>query len=207
MILTDIGQSIFGLFRGMGDLGMFIAIAVVIWLDGAVFPTIPEAWLVFVWNAHPDPSFSFGLTLVLVSSVASVSGTLSLYSAVRMTGLPRRIQKVMAGYTNWLILNDERLLILNRFAPLIPYTGAFIAVNKWDIRKATLYLSGSALAKFAAWVTVFAVLRENLVGELSPMVSLVLVAVVIGASTAASLVYKKRKGVSRNDLDSGADLQ
>lgn len=208
MILADIGQSIFDLFRGMGDLGMFIAIAIVIWLDGAVFPTIPEAWLVFVWNAHPDPSFNFGLTLVIVASAASVSGTLSLYTAVRMTGLPKRVRKAMAGYTSWLIVNDERLLLLNRFAPLIPYTGAFIAANKWDIKRATLYLCGGALAKFATWVTVFAILRENLVGELSPWISLALVAIVISASSAASLVYKrKRKGVSHNDIGSGADLQ
>jgi hypothetical protein len=208
MILTDIGQHIFDLFRNLGDLGMFIAIAIVIWLDGAAFPTLPEAWLVFIWNAHPDPSFGFGLTLVLVATTASVAGTLSLYSVVKLTGLPKRIQKAMSGYTNWLIVNDERLLVLNRFAPLIPYTGAFIAANNWDIRKATIYLVGSALLKFSAWVTVFAVLRENIVGGLSPWISLALVAIVITASTIVSLTYrKKRKGVSRTDLGSGADLQ
>jgi len=208
MILTDIGQNIFDMFRGLGDIGMFIAIAIVIWLDGAAFPTLPEVWLVFIWNAHPDPSFSFGLTLVLVATAASVAGTLSLYTAVKLTGLPKRVQKAMSGYTNWLIVNDERLLVLNRFAPLIPYTGAFIAANNWNIRKATIYLFGSALLKFSAWVTVFAVLRENLVGDLSPWISLALVAIVITASTIISLTYrKKRKGVPRNDLDSGADLQ
>jgi hypothetical protein len=193
MMLTDIGQTIFDLFRGLGDLGMFIAIAIVIWLDGAVFPTIPEAWLVFIWNAHPDPSFTFGLILVLVCTLASVAGTLSLYSVVRMVGLPRRMQRAMSGYTRWLIVNDERLLVLNRFAPLIPYTGAFIAANDWDIRRATMYLVGSAALKFSAWVTVFAVLRENIVGQLSPWISLALVAIVIGASTAVSLIYRRKR--------------
>ncbi len=208
MILTDIGQTIFDVFRGLGDLGMFIAIAIVIWLDGAIIPTIPEAWLVFIWNAHPDPSFNFGLTLVLVSTVASVAGTLSLYSVVRLTGLPKRIQKAMSGYTNWLIVNDERLLVLNRFAPLIPYTGAFIAANDWNIRKATVYLVGSAALKFSVWVTVFAILRENLVGDLSPWISLALVAVVIGASTVASIAYrKKRRRTPAKDLGGSADLQ
>ncbi len=208
MILTDIGQTIFDIFRDLGDLGMFIAIAIVIWLDGAVFPTIPEAWLVFIWNAHPDPSFNFGLTLVLVSTAASVAGTLSLYSVVKLIGLPNRIRKAMSGYTNWLIVNDERLLVLNRFAPLIPYTGAFIAANDWNIRKATIYLVGSAALKFSVWVTVFAVLRENLVGELSPWISLALVAVVIGASTAASIAYrKKRRGTPGKDLGGRADIQ
>lgn len=208
MILTDVGQRIFDLFRDLGDMGMFIAIAIVIWLDGAVFPTIPEAWLVFIWNAHPDPSFQFGLTLVLVSTFASVTGTLSLYSAVKLTGLPKRVQKAMSGYTRWLIVNDERLLVLNRFAPLIPYTGAFIAANNWNIRKATIYLFGSAVLKFSAWVTVFAVLRENLMGDISPWISLALVAIVITASTILSLTYrKKRKGVPKNDLSSGANLQ
>jgi len=208
MILTDIGQSIFDLFRGLGDIGMFIAIAIVIWLDGAAFPTIPEAWLLFIWNVHPDPSFSFGLTLVLVASAASVAGTLSLYSAVKVTGLPKRVQKAMSGYTNWLIVNDERLLVLNRFAPLIPYTGAFIAANNWNIRRATIYLVGSALLKFSAWVTVFAVLRENLMGDLAPWISLALVVIVITTSTVVSLTYRKRrKGVPRNDLGSRTDIQ
>ncbi len=208
MILTDIGQTIFDLFRGLGDLGMFIAIAIVIWLDGAVFPTIPEAWLVFIWNAHPDPSFNFGLVLVLVCTLASVAGTLSLYTAVRVIGLPKRIRKAMSGYTKWLIVNDERLLVLNRFAPLIPYTGAFIAANEWDIRKASIYLVGSAALKFSAWVTVFAILRENVVGELSPWISLGLVAIVIGASTTVSIAYRrKRRKTPVEDIGGRADVQ
>lgn len=194
--MIGIGQDIIDLFAGLGDVGMLIAILVIVWIDGTAFPTLPEAWMVFIFGTHPD-SFSWGATVVIVASVASLAGNFTLYALVKKAKLPHRMQRVMRGYTNWLILKDERLLILNRFAPLIPYTGAFIAVCNWNLRKCAVYIFASALAKFSAYIIIFWLSFDNLRAEVAPWVSLAIVAVVITASIAASLAYKRREQTRR----------
>ncbi len=192
--MIGIGQDIISLFDDLGDVGMLMAIAVIIWIDGTAFPTLPEAWMVFIFGTNPG-SFAWGATVVVVASVASLAGNFTLYALVKKAKLPGRIQEAMRAYTNWLILKDERLLILNRFAPLIPYTGAFIAVCNWNVRKCAVYIFASALAKFSAYTLIFWFSFDNLRAEVAPWVSLAVVAVVIGASVAASLAYKKRQKV------------
>lgn len=188
---------------------MFIALAILIWIDGTAFPTLPEVWLVVIWRGHPDPSFGFGTAIVLVATLASVAGTLTLYSLVRIGKLPRWIQNAMKKYTNWLILSDERLLILNRFAPLIPYTGAFIAVNNWNFRRSTTYLFASAVLKFSIWVSVFEFLQQTVAENLWHWIALGLVTAVLSTSIVISLIYrrkKKRIGGAHDDFSSGAHL-
>jgi membrane protein YqaA with SNARE-associated domain len=190
--MFELGQSIIDLFSDLGDLGMLLAITVIIWLDGTAFPTLPEAWLVFIYSAHPG-SFAWGAILVVVASLASILGNFTLYGLVKVAKLPGWIQRAMRKYTNWLILKDERLLILNRFAPLIPYTGAFMAVCGWNLRRCATYLLVSAVAKFSLYVVIFWLSFESLKDEVAPWVSLGVVAVVVTASIISSLVYKRKQ--------------
>lgn len=197
--MIGLGQDIIALFAGLGDLGMLIAIAIIIWIDGTAVPTLPEAWMVFIFGAHPD-SFWWGVSVVMVASCASLGGNFTLYALVKRVGLPRMVQKAMRGYTRWLVLKDERLLIVNRFAPLIPYTGAFIAVCDWDVRKCAIYVFASAVAKFSAYAVIFWLSFDNLRAEIAPWVSLGIVGAVIAASVAASLIYKRRES-ARGDVE------
>ena len=192
-----IGQDIINLFADLGDAGMLMAIAVIIWIDGTAFPTLPEAWMVFIFGTHAT-SFWWGAAVVLVASVASLAGNFTLYYLVKTAKLlPKRVEKAMKAYTNWLILKDERLLILNRFAPLIPYTGAFIAACNWNLRKCAIYIFTSAIAKFSFYMVIFWLSYETLKDEFAPWVSLAVVAIVITASIIASVSYKKKQSVGR----------
>ncbi len=196
MIFTDIAQSVWDAFSGMGDAGMLSALAVLIWIDGTAFPTLPEAWLVAVIEGHTaggSVTPGFGAAIVLVATAASLAGTMTLYLLIRIGWLPKRVQKAMRSWTHWLVVSDERLLLLNRFAPLIPYTGAFIAVNNWDIKKSVVYMTMSGVAKFAAWVVVFTFLNEQIADSMNHWISLIVVAVVIVSSIAASIIYKRRR--------------
>lgn len=196
MIFADIAQGVWDAFSGMGDPGMLAALAVLVWIDGTAFPTLPEAWLVAVIEGHSlggSPSLGFGVAIVIVASLASLAGTMTLYVLVRIGRLPKRVQRVMKRWTNWLVVSDERLLLLNRLAPLLPYTGAFIAVNNWNLKKSTVYVLLSGMAKFSAWVLVFTFLNQEIADNINHWVSLVVVAVVILVSIAVSLVYKRRK--------------
>lgn len=194
--MIGIGQDIIDLFSGLGDVGMLIAIAVIIWIDGTAFPTLPEAWIIFILGTNAD-SFWWGASIVLVASFASLAGNFTLYALVRTAKLPKRVQKAMKAYTNWLILKDERLLLLNRFAPLLPYTGAFIAACNWNLKKCTVYILVSAVAKFSMYVIIFWLSFETLRAEVAPWVSLAIVLIVVLASVIASITYKKRQTARR----------
>jgi membrane protein DedA with SNARE-associated domain len=187
-----IGQDIINLFSSLGDIGMLLAILVIILIDGTAFPTLPEVWMVWIFGAHPE-SLVWAATLIVVASFASLAGNFTLFGLVRLVGLPNWIQKRMRQYTNFLLVHDERLLILNRIAPIIPYTGAFIAACNWNLRKCALYVLASALIKFTIIVLISWASFENLKQEVAPWVSLGFVAIFLVSSVIVSFIYKKRR--------------
>ncbi|HJX04304.1 MAG TPA: hypothetical protein VJ489_00640 [Thermoplasmata archaeon] len=187
-----IGEDIINVFASLGDLGMLLALTVIIWIDGTAFPTLPEVWMVFLYGVHPD-SFSWGAALVLTASAASLLGNFTLYSLVKVAKLPKWVQKKMKQYTNFLIVKDEKLLLLNRLAPIVPYTGAFIAVCNWDVRKCATYIFASALVKFSIIVLISWASFESVKDEIAPFVSLAVVIIILVSSIIASIVYRKRK--------------
>lgn len=187
-----IGEDIIGVFAALGDLGLLLAIVIIIWIDGTAFPTLPEVWMVFAYGVHPD-SFAWGAALVLIASAAGLAGNFTLYSLVKVAKLPKWIQRRMKQYTDFLIVKDEKLLLLNRLAPIVPYTGAFIAVCNWNIRRSALYIFVSGLVKFSVIVLISWASFESVKDEIAPLVSLAVVAVLLVSSVIASLIYKRRR--------------
>lgn len=187
-----IGEQIIDFFASLGDTGMIIALIAIILLDGTGFPTLPEVWMVWIYGVHFD-SFGWAVLLIVVSSVASLGGNFILYSIVKLIGMPKRAKKVMVKYTNFLIVSDERLLLLNRVAPLVPYTGAFMATLNWDIKKCAFYLIIGAMAKASAVIALAWLSYDNVRQEIAPLVALIAVAVVLLISLAASVIYRRRR--------------
>jgi len=189
-----IGEDIINVFSSLGDVGMLLALTLIILIDGTGFPTLPEVWMVFIFGANPD-SFVWGLTVVVVASFASLGGNFILYTIVKLARPPKRVKRIMQKYTDFLIVSDERLLLLNRLAPVVPYTGAFMAVCNWDIKKCAFYLIIGAFAKSSAVVILSWLSYDNLRQDLAPWVALGAVVVVMATSLVASLIYKKRHGL------------
>lgn len=189
-----IGEDIISLFAALGDGGMLLALAVIILIDGVGFPTIPEIWIVFIFGANPD-SLVWGVALVLVASLSSLLGNFALYKLVRIAKLPAWIQRKMRQYTNFLIVKDERLLLLNRIAPVIPYTGAFIAACGWNLKRSAVYLFSGAIGKFTVIVILSWLSFDNLREDVAPWVSIGFVVILLAASLVVSFIYRKRIGI------------
>jgi len=189
-----IGEDIISLFASLGEVGMLLSLFVIIMIDGVLFPTLPEVWIVFIFGAQAD-LFSWGIVIILIASLSSLAGIFTLYGAVKMAGMPKWIQKRMRQYTQFLIIKDERLLLLNRIAPLVPYTGAFMAVCNWHPRKSAIYVMIGALAKFSVVVIISWLSFDNLRKEVAPWVSLGMVAIILLASLVLSVIYKKKIGM------------
>ena len=189
-----IGESIIDAFASLGDIGMIIALVSIILIDGTGFPTLPEVWMVWIYGVHFD-SVGWAVMLVFVASFASLGGNFILYTIVKLVGMPKRIQKVMRKYTDFLIVSDERLLLLNRIAPLVPYTGAFMAVCNWNLRKCVMYLLVGALMKSTVVIALAWFSYDNLRQDVAPWIALIAVIVVLLASVVASFIYRKRVGI------------
>ena len=173
---------------------MIAALVAIILIDGTGFPTLPEVWMVWIYGVHFD-SFGWAATLIIVASFASLGGNFILYSIVKVIGMPRRIQKVMRKYTDFLIVSDERLLLLNRIAPLVPYTGAFMAVLDWNLKKCVAYLVIGAMMKSTVVIALAWLSYDNLRQDVAPWIALIAVIVVLLASVIASFIYRKRVGL------------
>jgi len=75
------------------------------------------------------------------------------------------------------VVHDERLLLLNRIAPIVPYTGAFIATCNWNLKKCAVYIFASAIVKFSIIVLISWASFDQLKEDVAPWVSLAFVAV------------------------------
>ncbi len=187
-------EQIVAPFLTFGDAGMLIALVVLVLLDGAGVPTVPEMWLVLFFGAHPE-AFSWGATIALVVSVAGLGGLMIQYSLVRLARLPKKVKRVMKKYTDFLILHDERLLLLNKAAPMIPYSGAFVAALGWNLRKSLTYSFVGALGKAFMIVSLTFLAYGGFAREIAGWVSIVLLGCVLGTSLLMSVVFKKRLGL------------
>jgi len=141
-----IGEDILNFFHGFGIIGFIIALFFIFLIDSMFFPSLPELFFLITFLFYP--SIEWGLILLIIALVGIFCGNSLLYVMAKKAKIPSFIKQIMKKYSNMLVLGDERILFINNIAPVLPYTGAFIAVNKWNYKKSMIYLEGGALLKF-----------------------------------------------------------
>ncbi|MEM4264577.1 MAG: hypothetical protein QW505_02160, partial [Thermoplasmata archaeon] len=142
------GQEIIELFEAIGSLGLILAFAVISFLDGFAVPTLPEAWLILIALSNTGvPVLIWALSLVLIGTAAAVTAQILLYSTIKKVGLPKRLKGWMNRYAKFLIVSDEKLAFMNWLVPVVPFTGAFVAVCNWRARRAFLLSTAGGLTK------------------------------------------------------------
>src|SRR3989449_11675377 len=117
-------------------------------VDAAVIPTLPEVFVVGFFSLHSDlgiPPVVWGAALLGMALAGEATGNSLLYLAVnralvRTGRMPKRIEALMRRWTDFLILHDERIILLNRVIPVVPFVGAFIAALKWNYPKSLAFI-------------------------------------------------------------------
>ena len=128
-----IGDTLINFFSAFGIAGMLLSLYLIFLIDSMIFPALPDFFILIIYSANPD--FGWGIILLFIAVFASFSGNTLLYLLVKKISVPKWVKKLMRKYSKILIMSDERILLLNRIAPVLPYTGAFIAINNWDYKK------------------------------------------------------------------------
>lgn len=198
------GQEIIQLFESIGAIGLVLAFAVISFLDGFAIPTLPEAWLIFIALSNTGvPTPIWAITLVLIGTASAVFAQIMLYSTIKKVGLPKRLKGWMNKYAKFLIISDERLAFMNWLAPVVPFTGAFVAVCNWHARKAFLYSIAGGLLKMAIIVGIAVAFPLVMDPEMVGDASLILIVAILGISL--SVTYLRRKKLASEAERLGKD--
>jgi len=192
--MINLSQWLYDLF-GNNEFGMILCIFLIFLLDALVFPTLPE--LFFALGCMYNQTLIFGLQLLFAAIIAEVIGILVLYFIVKNIKIPAKIEKIATRYTGFLVLSDERLLLLNRVAPMIPFAGAFIAIMKWDIKKSLAYVVIGCFVKYGIIMLMSKMFYKYFSSDMAGTVTLIFIIIVIAISFIISMIYKKKEGLDQ----------
>ena len=204
---TNIGQIIYDLFGDNGDLGVLLCIFLIFLLDALLVPTLPELFFIlgFMAGAEHNTPIVFGCELLLVAILAELVGILSLYYVVKHIRIPKKIEKLVDTYTKFLVMGDERLLLLNRIAPMIPFAGAFIAIAKWDLKKSMFYIVLGCVLKYGIIMLLSNMFLDFFSSDQAQLFMMIMIVVVIAVSMIMSFVIKKRHGLDEKQPPENED--
>ena len=191
-----IGDWLYGVFGPYGYIGILVFIFLLFYIDSLIFPTLPEVF--FILSFMYDPTPYWGMILLLVGAVAEFAGVTSLYLVVERIRVPERIRSVADKYSKFLILNDERMILVNRVAPVMPFTGAFISlIESWEIKRACFYLILGYVLKYGAILLFANFFFAFFSGPQAEVLSIVMIIIVMAVSLFMAYRKKKREGLSQ----------
>lgn len=204
---VNIGQVIYDLFGDNGDLGVLLCIFLIFLLDALLVPTLPELFFIlgFMAGAEHNTPIVFGCELLLMAILAELVGILSLYHVVKHIRIPKKIEKLVDTYTKFLVMGDERLLLLNRIAPMIPFAGAFIAIAKWDLKKSIFYIVLGCVLKYGIIMLLSNMFLDFFSSDQAQLFMIIMIVVVIAVSMVLSIVVKKRHGIDKGQDTEGKE--
>lgn len=190
------GEFIYNLFGDYGDIGVMIGIFLIFLIDALIFPALPEVFFILGFDYHP--TLEYGACLILMAVLAELVGIFTLYYVVKHIRIPSRISKIVEKYTDFLFVSDEKIFLVNRIAPMIPFAGAFIAlIDKWDPRKCALYIVIGCIIKYGVILLATNFFYDYFGGDTALKVTILFILIVIGISIAASFLKKKKAGLEQ----------
>ena len=188
MDLTGVMTDIFGPY---GRAGVIAMVFVAFLIDATVFPFLPEIFIIIGFAYEPTPEFA--VVLLLTAIVAECLGNTLLYCAVEKFGLPKRLKRIMNKYVSILIMSDERMMLLNRIAPMIPYSGAFISViESWKLSRALFYIVIGCILKYGLILSMSTFFYSYFTSDVAQYVMIGFVLLILAISLIASYIRKKR---------------
>ena len=192
--MVDVGQSIVDLFIGLGLYGLLLAVFFIFYIDAILFPTLPELFVIIIFLAGQEyvSGVVFAILILITIAAAEVSGILTLYSVVIRVKLPKRMERAVRKYRDFLMVSDERMILVNRIAPILPFLGAFAAICKWSLRKTIIYTVIGGTIKYGLILAMAGYLFYYFEAGVARTVTLLMVVLIIGISFGLSY-YRRKK--------------
>lgn len=192
--MLSIGETFFDIFSPMGLLGWVICVFFLFYIDAIIFPTLPELFVVLFFMAGYGtvPDIALWSVFVITIALAEIAGLTTLYLVVRRLTVPPKITNAVERYRRFLLCTDERMILLNRVAPILPFTGAFVAICNWSYKRSIFYLVLGGTLKYGLILAASSYFFLYFEKGTATDVTLVMVIVILVISLIAS-TYRKRK--------------
>lgn len=137
-MLIDIGGWLYGVFGPYGYWGILLFVFLIFYIDAVLFPTLPEIFFIIAFMY--DPRLEWALVILIVAALAEAAGVSTLYYIVEHIRVPEKIKNVADRYSKFLLVSDERMILVNRVAPILPFAGAFVSlIPSWTLKRALFY--------------------------------------------------------------------
>lgn len=187
-------------FLTMGLAGALAAMYLIFVVDASVIPTLPEVFVVGFYSLHTlfgVPPILWAAALLATALAGEATGNTLLYLAVnralvRTGRMPKRIESLMRRWTNFLLLHDERIILLNRVIPVLPFVGAFIAALKWRYPRSLAYILIGAGVKYSALLLLVGLIGVAYDSAVAGWITFGLVVGLVVASAVGSLLFRRR---------------
>lgn len=197
--MASVANWLSGLFAFLGPAGTLLALFFVFVVDAAVIPALPELAVVlsFLYRAPgTDPLPWAGLLLAMAIGGEVVGNTVMFLWVRKLVvdrgHLPKFVDRMMRGWTQMLLVRDERIILVNRIAPVVPFVGAFIAVVGWSFPKSMAYIVLGAAAKYALLLLLVGYLGVAYDPDTATLLTVGAVIVLVVVSIIASLLFRRR---------------
>ncbi len=189
-MVFDIASILYEFFKVMGISGLLFCIFLLFYIDAILLPTLPELFTVVIFMANPEPWFA--ALILMTIAVAEILGLTTLYLIVKGVRIPKKVERVVKKYRDFLIVRNEKMIIINRFAPVLPFMGAFVAICEWSYKKAVFYTLASGMIKYGVILALsnlfFIYFSEGTAGT----VTIAMVLAILVISLVVSIYRKKR---------------
>ncbi len=190
--MFDIGQTIFQALKPLGMEGLLICVFLLFYIDATVFPTLPDLFAVVIFMV--DPTVQFALLILATLAVGEILGISTLYYVVKNIRIPKRIRSAADRYCNMLLVKNEKIVLLNRVAPVLPYMGAFAAICHWNIWKVLTYTFIGGMLKYGTILSISSLFFAYMSTGMAETVTMVLVISVIAISLTFSIMKHRKEG-------------
>lgn len=202
--MASVANWLAGLFAFLGPAGTLVALFLVFVIDAAIIPTLPELAVVLSYllgrPAAVEP-LPWAALLLGMAVAGEVLGNTIMFLWVRKLvvdkgHMPRVIERAMRGWTGLMLVRDERIILVNRIAPVVPFVGAFIAVVGWSFRKSLLYIVLGSLAKYSLLLVLVGFLGIVYEPGAATLITVIAVIVLVVVSVVAAVLYRRRSSAA-----------
>lgn len=197
--MASVGDWLSGFFAFLGPAGTLLALFLVFVIDAAVIPALPELAVVlsFLYRAPGTDPVPWALLLLGMAVAGEVVGNTLMYLWIRKLlvdrgRVPKLLDRAMKGWTRLLLVRDERIILVNRIAPVVPFVGAFIAVVGWSYPKSIAFITLGAAAKYSLLLLLVGFLGVAYEPNTATLLTVGAVVLLVAVSLGASLVLRRR---------------
>ena len=189
--MIDIGGWMMDAFGPYGAWGILLVIFLIFYIDAVFFPTLPEIF--FIIGFMYDPTPQWGIIILITASIAEAAGLSTLYYIVERIGVPERIKNIADKYADFLIVSDEKMLLVNRVAPMLPFAGAFVSlIHSWTLKRALIYNFIGCYLKYGI-ILLFANFFYSYFGSSEAQLYTIIFVIIVMVLSIIASFYKKRK--------------